>query len=58
MPNVSQISEPIPIYPYHVLVTTNFRLPKDVDRCGLEVTIDPKKALIKQFMLLPTETPF
>ncbi|XP_054288592.1 actin-binding LIM protein 3 isoform X4 [Macrosteles quadrilineatus] len=29
-------SEPPKIYPYHLLIITNYRLPADVDRCNLE----------------------
>ncbi|XP_050585231.1 actin-binding LIM protein 2 isoform X8 [Bombus affinis] len=29
-------SEPPKLYPYHLLVITNYRLPADVDRCNLE----------------------
>ncbi|XP_018898521.1 actin-binding LIM protein 3 isoform X3 [Bemisia tabaci] len=29
-------SEPPKIYPYHLLLITNYRLPADVDRCNLE----------------------
>ncbi|XP_071441388.1 actin-binding LIM protein 2 isoform X3 [Hetaerina americana] len=41
LPNMAQhattvSSEPPKIYPYHLLVTTNYRLPVDVDRCNLE----------------------
>lgn len=31
-------SEPPKLYPYHLLVITNYRLPADVDRCNLEVS--------------------
>jgi actin-binding LIM protein len=30
-------NEPPKIYPAHLLFTTNYRLPVDVDRCQLEV---------------------
>ncbi|XP_026273872.1 actin-binding LIM protein 1 isoform X6 [Frankliniella occidentalis] len=38
LPNMAQSnsSEPPKIYPYHLLVITNYRLPADVDRCNLE----------------------
>lgn len=42
LPNVNQnyhhiVQEgPLKLYPYHVLMTCNFRLPPDVDRCHLE----------------------
>lgn len=31
-------SEPPKLYPYHLLIITNYRLPADVDRCNLEVS--------------------
>ncbi|XP_034255716.1 actin-binding LIM protein 1 isoform X2 [Thrips palmi] len=34
--NHSNSTEPPKIYPYHLLVITNYRLPADVDRCNLE----------------------
>lgn len=42
LPNMAHtllINEPAKIYPYHLLVITNYRLPADVDRCNLEVGI-------------------
>lgn len=42
MPNVNfhlHSNEPPKLYPYHLLATTNYRLPPDVDRCHLEVGI-------------------
>lgn len=38
MPNVNWhlSSEPPKLYPYHLLMTSNYRLPVDVDRCHLE----------------------
>lgn len=30
-------TEPPKLYPYHLLIITNYRLPADVDRCNLEV---------------------
>lgn len=30
------VHEPAKIYPYHLLLITNYRLPADVDRCNLE----------------------
>lgn len=42
MPNVNQMqkhlihSQPPKLYPYHLLVTSNYRLPPEVDRCHLE----------------------
>uniref|UniRef100_A0A1B6IRT1 HP domain-containing protein n=1 Tax=Homalodisca liturata TaxID=320908 RepID=A0A1B6IRT1_9HEMI len=38
LPNMaaSHSSEPPKIYPYHLLLITNYRLPADVDRCNLE----------------------
>lgn len=40
LPNMAHsilVHEPAKIYPYHLLMITNFRLPIDVDRCNLEV---------------------
>ncbi|RZC35201.1 actin-binding LIM protein 3, partial [Asbolus verrucosus] len=40
LPNMAHtmlINEPAKIYPYHLLVITNYRLPADVDRCNLEM---------------------
>ena len=40
LPNVSQVGPPLEpgkVYPLHLLVTTNYRLPADVDRANLEV---------------------
>jgi actin-binding LIM protein len=31
-------AEPPKLYPYHLLVTSNYRLPADVDRLNLEVS--------------------
>ncbi|KAL9901035.1 actin binding LIM protein Uncoordinated 115a isoform 1-T1 [Glossina fuscipes fuscipes] len=39
LPNMAHsmlVHEPAKIYPYHLLVITNYRLPSDVDRCNLE----------------------
>lgn len=39
LPNMSHsmlVHEPAKIYPYHLLLITNYRLPSDVDRCNLE----------------------
>ncbi|XP_017768245.1 PREDICTED: dematin-like [Nicrophorus vespilloides] len=39
LPNMAHtllINEPAKIYPYHLLMITNYRLPADVDRCNLE----------------------
>ena len=37
LPNMSACLQKAPkIYPIHLLVTSNYRLPKDVDRCNLE----------------------
>ncbi|GFY72981.1 actin-binding LIM protein 1 [Trichonephila inaurata madagascariensis] len=38
MPNVNlhMSKEPPKLYPYHLLVTGNYRLPPDIDRCHLE----------------------
>lgn len=41
LPNMAHtmlINEPAKIYPYHLLLITNYRLPADVDRCNLEVS--------------------
>lgn len=40
LPNMAHsmlVHEPAKIYPYHLLIITNYRLPSDVDRCNLEV---------------------
>lgn len=45
LPNMSSShhsSEPPKIYPYHLLLITNYRLPSDVDRCNLEVSVFQK----------------
>lgn len=39
MANSILVHEPAKIYPYHLLMITNYRLPADVDRCNLEVNI-------------------
>lgn len=42
LPNMAHsilVHEPAKIYPYHLLLITNYRLPSDVDRCNLEVGI-------------------
>ncbi|XP_067142769.1 actin-binding LIM protein 2-like isoform X1 [Centruroides vittatus] len=38
MPNVNLhlSNEPPKLYPYHLLITNNYRLPPDIDRCHLE----------------------
>lgn len=41
LPNMAHsilVHEPAKIYPYHLLLITNYRLPSDVDRCNLEVS--------------------
>lgn len=41
LPNMAHsmlVHEPAKIYPYHLLIITNYRLPSDVDRCNLEVS--------------------
>lgn len=39
LPNMHHMSsEPPKIYPAHLLLVTNYRLPNDVDRCHLEVS--------------------
>lgn len=40
LPNMAHshlVHEPAKIYPYHLLLITNYRLPHDVDRLNLEV---------------------
>ena len=47
-------SEPPKLYPYHLLVITNYRLPADVDRCNLEVSckiVERSKTLGTTFFL-------
>lgn len=42
LPNMAHsilVHEPAKIYPYHLLLITNYRLPADVDRCNLEVNL-------------------
>lgn len=39
MANSILVHEPAKIYPYHLLMITNYRLPADVDRCNLEVNV-------------------
>ncbi|XP_050054582.1 actin-binding LIM protein 3 isoform X4 [Aphis gossypii] len=44
LPNMSSShhsSEPPKIYPYHLLLITNYRLPSDVDRCNLDRHLSP-----------------
>jgi len=44
LPNMAHsmlVHEPAKIYPYHLLLITNYRLPADVDRCNLEVNHSP-----------------
>jgi actin-binding LIM protein len=39
LPNMAHsilVHEPAKIYPYHLLLISNYRLPVDVDRCNLE----------------------
>lgn len=46
LPNMAHsmlVHEPAKIYPYHLLLITNYRLPADVDRCNLEVVIKKQK---------------
>lgn len=41
LPNMAHshlVHEPAKIYPYHLLLITNYRLPHDVDRLNLEVS--------------------
>lgn len=42
LPNMAHshlVHEPAKIYPYHLLLITNYRLPHDVDRLNLEVSL-------------------
>lgn len=42
LPNMAHsmlVHEPAKIYPYHLLLVVNYRLPHDVDRCNLEVSL-------------------
>lgn len=41
------VHEPAKIYPYHLLLITNYRLPADVDRCNLEVSFRLKGSEIE-----------
>ncbi|KAL4149685.1 hypothetical protein QTP88_003566 [Uroleucon formosanum] len=46
LPNMSSShhsSEPPKIYPYHLLLITNYRLPSDVDRCNLDRHLSPSE---------------
>lgn len=46
LPNMAHsmlVHEPAKIYPYHLLLITNYRLPSDVDRCNLEVSLPHKE---------------
>ncbi|XP_018319106.1 actin-binding LIM protein 1 isoform X3 [Agrilus planipennis] len=46
LPNMAHtmlINEPAKIYPYHLLLVTNYRLPADVDRCNLERHLSDKE---------------
>lgn len=46
LPNMAHsilVHEPAKIYPYHLLLITNYRLPADVDRCNLEVITTRRK---------------
>ncbi|KAL1137647.1 hypothetical protein AAG570_009343, partial [Ranatra chinensis] len=36
LPNMCAVQHAGKVYPYHLLITTNYRLPPDVDRCNLE----------------------
>lgn len=58
LPNMAHsilVHEPAKIYPYHLLLITNYRLPADVDRCNLEVQINCAISII---FLLRTEITF
>lgn len=42
LPNMATshlLHEPAKLYPYHLLLITNYRLPPDVDRLNLEVSL-------------------
>lgn len=44
LPNMATshlLHEPAKLYPYHLLLITNYRLPPDVDRLNLEVSAAP-----------------
>lgn len=45
LPNMATsllLHEPAKLYPYHLLLITNYRLPPDVDRLNLEVRPRPR----------------
>ncbi|XP_050534729.1 actin-binding LIM protein 3 isoform X3 [Daktulosphaira vitifoliae] len=57
LPNMSSShhsSEPPKIYPYHLLLITNYRLPSDVDRCNLERHLSPAE-FEAVFQMSPSE---
>ncbi len=65
LPNMAHsmlVHEPAKIYPYHLLLITNYRLPADVDRCNLEVSrtlIDEKQNKTKNCIrLFVSASPF
>lgn len=52
LPNMAHsmlVHEPAKIYPYHLLLITNYRLPGDVDRCNLEVVVFVRYVIIYRF---------
>lgn len=52
LPNMAHsilVHEPAKIYPYHLLIITNYRLPGDVDRCNLEVRVYLMTLLLNLF---------
>lgn len=56
LPNMAHsilVHEPAKIYPYHLLLITNYRLPADVDRCNLEVVYS---TFDRRFLLLQFNT--
>lgn len=56
LPNMAHtmlINEPAKIYPYHLLVITNYRLPADVDRCNLEVS----EPTLMEFFCMKDDSP-
>lgn len=56
LPNMATshlLHEPAKLYPYHLLLITNYRLPPDVDRLNLEVTIPTASLLAAGLALWP-----
>lgn len=46
------VHEPAKIYPYHLLIITNYRLPSDVDRCNLEVNMKLDDTIMNYIIFL------